>query len=168
MVLVREQRHDISYVELISNTLEAATDKAAIERYRALNAADESGVSWDENYVSNIFLARFCNIKFNDLSLGRAEKYPEHDPRMLTYSGNYILAELPQPALDALNLTSVDKMAPQRGLGGRLPLLPDRWPPLGAWLVPDRAFCGHGHGHVWLVVPLGAGRGATADLPGVR
>jgi hypothetical protein len=136
MVLVREQRHDISYAELITSTLEAASDKAAIEHYRALNSADESGTNWDENYLNNIFLARFCNIKYNDLSLGRALKYPEHDTRMLTYSINYILAELPQPALDALNLTSIDKQTLKGGsVGDYLYYLTDGPPYVIGWYL---------------------------------
>lgn len=136
MVLVREQRHDISYAELISNTLAASTDKAAIEHYRSLDAADDSGTNWDENYLKNIFLARFCNIKFNDLSLGRAEKYQEYDPRMRTYALNYILAELPQPALDALDLTSVDKTALKGGsIGDYLYYLTDGPPWVIGWYL---------------------------------
>ena len=159
MVLVREQRHDISYAELISNTLEAATNKEAIEHYRALNAADESGTNWDENYVSNIFLARFCNIKFNDLSLVRAEKYPEHDSRMLTYSGNYILAELPQPALDALGLTSVDKMALKgASVGDYLYYLTDGPPWVLGWYLTGH-FAGTGMATFgwWYLLLLGVG-----------
>ena len=111
MVIVRQQKREISYSDLIINTLNVFNDKEAT-RLRRLSDADESGnTGWDENYLKNIFLARFCNIKFNDLSLVRASKLPDHDPRMLQYSINYVYAELPQPILDLFGLTSVDKVA---------------------------------------------------------
>ena len=111
MVVVRQQKREISYSDLISNTWDAFNDKEAI-RIRRLSDADESGsTGWDESYLNNIFLARFCNIKFNDLSLVRASKLPDHDPRMLKYSINYLYAELPQPLLDLFKLSSVDKVA---------------------------------------------------------
>lgn len=110
MVIVRDQRHDISYLELIEHTMDAFNDKEAIRQARLLSLEQNEEGEWDENYLDNIFLARFCNIKFNDASLGQAAKIPENNHNMLRFSNNYIWATLPQPVLDALGMNEVDKV----------------------------------------------------------
>ncbi len=160
MVLVRNQRHDITYTELLASTWEAYNDKEAIRLYR-LSVADETKVkgSWDENYLNNIFLARFCNLKFNDLSLGKAAMLSEYDPRMLRFSLNYMLAELPQPALDALRLTSVDKTALKgASVGDYLYYITDGPPTVLGWYLTGH-FSGTGMATFgwWYLLVLGVG-----------
>lgn len=110
MVIVRGQRHDISSSELISNTLTVFLDKEAIRQSRLYDIKENESGEWNESYVSNIFLARFCNIKFNDLSLMQAEKIRDNDPDMREFSINYVWSAFPQPVLDALELNQVDKL----------------------------------------------------------
>lgn len=110
MVIVRGERHDISYSALISNTLDAYSDKEAIRIRRLYDLDQTEKREWDENYLTNIFLARFCNIKFNDASLVQAEKIWQYDSAMYNFSINYIWAALPQPVLDAFGMTNVDKV----------------------------------------------------------
>lgn len=160
MVLVRNQRHDITYTELLASTLDAYNDKEAIRLYR-LSIADETKVkgTWDENYLNNIFLARFCNLKFNDLSLSKAAMLSEYDPRMLRFSIDYILAELPQPALDALHLTSVDKTALKgASVGDYLYYITDGPPTVLGWYLTGH-FAGTGMAAFgwWYLLILGVG-----------
>lgn len=102
MVLVRGQRLDLSYDELIGRTLEAFSDKEAIRLTRLEDVTEKR--DWDENYMTNLFLARFCNLKYNDASLVMAAKFGEHDSAMLMFTIDHFLATFPQPLLQALGL----------------------------------------------------------------
>ncbi|QXV64849.1 hypothetical protein INP83_17440 [Mucilaginibacter sp. 21P] len=106
MVLVRGQRMDIPYDRLISLTFEAYQDKRTIEQYRQSDITGKP--DWDENYLNNIFLARFSNIKFNDASLIEAKRIGRQDPLMRKFNIDYVLSILPQPLLDVLKI-NVDK-----------------------------------------------------------
>lgn len=107
MVLVRVQRNDISYKELISLTLQAYQDKDAIRRYREDDF--EQKTDWDETYLNNPILARFSNVKFNDASLVQASKTGEKDPAMRAFLIDYFWAALPQPLLQAFSI-HIDKV----------------------------------------------------------
>lgn len=106
MVLVRDQRTEVSANELISMTLDAFNDKEAIAARREYDETTEA--EWDERYLDNVFTARFGNIKFNDINLVQAFKVRENDPDMLKYSVDYMLGGLPGPFLKALKI-DVDK-----------------------------------------------------------
>jgi hypothetical protein len=159
MVLVRLQRHDITYTELISSTFEAFNDKEAIRLRRIADANEAGGKGWEENYLKNIFLARFCNIKFNDLSLVQAAKLPEHDRRMFQYSIDYVCAELPQPLLDFLGLKSIDKdLLRGSSVGDYIYYLADGPPEVLGWYLTGH-FAGTGMAAFgwWYLLILGAG-----------
>jgi hypothetical protein len=106
MVIVRGQRNDIARAELIALTLEAYQDKEAIRRYKLAGITQER--DWDEQYMDNLFLARFSNIKYNDASLVEAAKISERDPDMFKFTLDRLMVTLPQPALNVLGL-DVDK-----------------------------------------------------------
>ncbi len=106
MVMVRGQRGDVSRSNLVDLTLEAFKDKAAIQLYKQAVSNEEQ--DWDESYLNNIFLARFCNLKFNDASLVNAMKINDHDGDMLNFSFNFFIATLPGPIIDALHI-DIDK-----------------------------------------------------------
>ena len=74
MVMVRGQRGDLPPAELFDQTLTQFQDREAVQIYR--RAASEVGLTadWSENYVSNLFLARFANAKFPDNSLQNAAR----------------------------------------------------------------------------------------------
>ena len=67
MVIVREQRKDVSPGELFNLTLETLDDKKAIESAQKESLSESPDFDWDERYLNNIFTARFANIKFNDV-----------------------------------------------------------------------------------------------------
>ncbi|WP_257668495.1 hypothetical protein [Parapedobacter tibetensis] len=108
MVVVRGQRGSVSSQQLIELTLEAYQDKDALRDYK--NKASQSAIStdWDEHYFDNIFLARFCNLKFNDLCLRHAEQLEGVSPLMRQYSIQRFLIVFPQPILDFIGL-EIDK-----------------------------------------------------------
>jgi hypothetical protein len=106
MVLVRGQRGDVSSSELLKLTLEAYQDKQAIQAVRAIGLNEH--LEWDETYMDNIFLARFCNIKYSDASLVLASKIGEQDEAMYERSIDFMLSTLPLPFLEALNI-DIDK-----------------------------------------------------------
>lgn len=109
MVIVRGEKTEIPAEILLLRTLEAYNDKEAIRQRRA----DDAGAGildpdWDERYLDNVFTARFANVKFNDLSLGRAAVLDEYDPAMLDFAYSYFIGSLPDPVIKFFNF-DVDK-----------------------------------------------------------
>ncbi len=106
MVVVRGQRSDVSSFELISKTFNVYEDKSVLDIYKraAMSAVSE----WDEHYFDNIFLARFCNLKFNDSNLKNAIKIGHVDTPMQEYSIDKFWSILPQPILNLLQI-KIDK-----------------------------------------------------------
>jgi len=106
MVLVRDQRSDISKAELIDLTLKAFKNKNAI----ILRRLQDNGVQgdWDERYLNNIFTARFANLKFNDISLVQARIVGDNNEAMRKFSIDYVWGALPTPILKLFN-PAVDK-----------------------------------------------------------
>ncbi|MBO0947784.1 hypothetical protein [Fibrella forsythiae] len=97
MVIVRDQRGSISKSEMLIKTLNVYRDKDAIRLYKL--AANNSLSDWDEHYFDNLFLARFCNLKFNDKSLELSGKIGVLDEDVRTYSINRFLSIFPKPVL---------------------------------------------------------------------
>ncbi|HMG93230.1 MAG TPA: hypothetical protein VK589_24405 [Chryseolinea sp.] len=108
MVIVRDERRELSGGELLSRTLETYFDKEAIVQRRLEDNNTAPEPDWDERYLDNIFLARFSNIKYNDMSLVQFSKLSEYDPDMLNYSMDFLLSQLPEPVLVAFDI-DVDK-----------------------------------------------------------
>ncbi|MCE7071025.1 hypothetical protein LZG74_11970 [Dyadobacter sp. CY327] len=110
MVIVRQQRGSISKTEMLLKTLDVFEDKKALRIYKRANAATNQDILYDEHYFDNIFLARFCNLKFNDSSLEQFHKIGVADNQVQEYSIDKIYAELPQPILNMLEI-NIDKEA---------------------------------------------------------
>lgn len=106
MVMVRGLRGDIDRSVLIDRTLETFNDKQAIAAFHALRK--NKSTNWDEHYMDNIFLARFSNLKYNDVSLADAAKIGEQDAAMFHFSLDRFWSSLPGPVLQWLAL-DVDK-----------------------------------------------------------
>jgi len=116
MVLVRGQRDKISNLELLNKTFMVFQDKDAINEYKKMSLSKVGG-DWDEIYFDNIFLSRFCNLKYNDSNLVQGLKIKEEDTRMLEYSIDSFLSTLPTPILNLFNV-SVDKTKVNSGSFG--------------------------------------------------
>ncbi|RRB04262.1 hypothetical protein [Larkinella rosea] len=108
MVIVRGQRSHLNSTELVLKTLEVFQNKKAIKQFRAMNTVIEVR-DWDETYFDNIFLSRFCNLKYNDASLELAYKLGKPNADMLDYSIDKFWAILPLPVLNFLHI-KVDKL----------------------------------------------------------
>jgi heme/copper-type cytochrome/quinol oxidase subunit 4 len=108
MLVVRDQRTDLTSKELISRTIDAYQNKSALEAYRLTAKEDVVVQDWDEHYFNNIFLARFCNLKFNDEGLKQSKKIGGVDKEMQDYSIERFLAIMPSPLLSLLNI-KIDK-----------------------------------------------------------
>jgi hypothetical protein len=109
MVLVRGEKTEIPAETLLLRTLEAYDDKEAIRQRRADDIEDlVIDPDWDERYLDNVFTARFANVKFNDLSLERAEMLGEYDADMMDFAYNYFIGALPDPFIKFFNF-DVDK-----------------------------------------------------------
>ncbi|AUD06415.1 hypothetical protein [Spirosoma pollinicola] len=102
MVMVRSLRADTPRMELIALTLDAYTQKDALKAFQQENTS--KGEDWDEEYMDNIFLARFCNLKYNDASLILASKTGKQNPAIYEFTIDHFLSTLPVPVLDFLNL----------------------------------------------------------------
>jgi len=107
MVIVRGQRAEINRVDLLKLTFEKYQSKKEIALYKK-SALGKDITGWDEQYLDNIFLARFCNLKFNDASLEISEKLGRVDPIVNAYAIERPLAIFPKPVIDFWGL-KIDK-----------------------------------------------------------
>ncbi|TGE04313.1 hypothetical protein EU556_23905 [Hymenobacter fodinae] len=110
MVMVRNVRSDTPRSELVGLTWQVFQDKQAIHDFKTSNEVSSAWEAWDETYLDNIFLARFCNIKFNDINLLLGAEIGDNDPDVRQYSIDRFLTTFPKPVLDLLAL-DVDKDA---------------------------------------------------------
>lgn len=109
MVVVRAQRTEISASELINQTWLTFQDKNRLKEYKLETSKAQSTDKWDESYVDNIFLSRFCNLKYNDNALHDASELS--DENRVIYRDlqiDMLLSTLPTPFLTAFNI-KVDK-----------------------------------------------------------
>jgi hypothetical protein len=110
MVMVRGQRGDVPTAELFDQTLTQFQDREAVQIYR--RATSEVGLTadWSENYVSNLFLARFANAKFPDNSLENAARLdPAERDEMAAFQWLRLVAILPGPVLPLLGVPVATK-----------------------------------------------------------
>ncbi|TAE28690.1 MAG: hypothetical protein EAZ91_14475 [Cytophagales bacterium] len=112
MALVRGSRSEVSSAKLLEMTLEMYQDKSAIEVLKKIDNNEQ--LDWDERYLDNIFLARFCNLKFCDSSLMLASKVGGDDESVLERTINSMLSALPEPVLVALGI-DVNKKEARNG-----------------------------------------------------
>jgi hypothetical protein len=116
MVIVRGERSVISKMELLKKTIIVFKDKQQINKYLKVSLSDNGG-DWSETYFDNIFLARFCNLKFNDANLVNALKLNDKKNQMFDYSVNRIVSTFPTPILNLFNV-DVDKKETNSGSFG--------------------------------------------------
>jgi hypothetical protein len=110
MVMVRGQRGDVSPAELLDQTITQFQDRQAVTRYRLVTAELSLTSDWSENYVSNVFLARFANAKYPDNSLEIAGRLtPAQRDEMTAFHWWRLLATLPGPVLTLLGLPEETK-----------------------------------------------------------
>jgi hypothetical protein len=110
MVMVRTQRGNASPAELLDLTITQFQDRQAVTRYRLATAEVGLTSDWSENYVSNLFLARFANAKFPDNSLENAARLsPSQRNEMAAFQWWRLLVILPGPVLTLLGMPEETK-----------------------------------------------------------
>jgi hypothetical protein len=108
MVIARDQRSNVSSLELIEITLANFQDKALIEERRRRDAAILSG-EYNENYINNPILARFVYTKFVDINMTNALLLSDGQAEQVRNSAKErVLALLPTPVIQYFGI-DVDK-----------------------------------------------------------
>lgn len=120
MVVVRGERTEVSGTKLVTLTLAAFNDKSALEQYRKAVAALAGDGDYDENYLTNPFVARFVNTKFFDKTLSYEDVRMGARADMLwTVTLDKIGAILPTPVLNGLGI-GINKENLQFSMGDAL------------------------------------------------
>jgi hypothetical protein len=108
MVIARDQRSNVSPLELIEITLSNFQDKTLIEERRRRDAAILNG-EYNENYVNNPIFARFVYTKFVDVNMTNALLLTDSQAQEVRRTAwARILALLPTPVIQYFNI-DVDK-----------------------------------------------------------
>lgn len=108
MLLNRSIRKDVTSSELLEHQLKSFGDKKqqAEERFSSYN------MGWDETYVDNFMLNRYCNMRITDETLYYADKLPGTyelgNPMMREFFLDRLLANFPLPIMKILSI-NIDK-----------------------------------------------------------
>lgn len=100
MVVVRHDRDSLSAVEFVDKTLSIFNNKEVLERVKSVGSSGDGFNSlqsnaWDEEYLHNIIINRFVNLKISDNSLFFAEKIGYQNEIMQSEFVNQLVAFLP-------------------------------------------------------------------------
>ena len=118
MVVVRAQRTEISASELINQTLVAFQDKERLKEYKLEANKAQKIEKWDESYIDNIFLSRFCNLKYNDNALHDASELSDENKIVFrNLQIDMLVSTLPTPFLTALKIKVDKKTANASSIG---------------------------------------------------
>jgi hypothetical protein len=108
MVIARDQRSNVSSLELIEITLSNFQDKTLIEERRRRDAAILNG-EYNENYVNNPIFARFVYTKFVDVNMTNALLLSDGQAEEVRKTAwARVLALLPTPVIQYFGI-DVDK-----------------------------------------------------------
>lgn len=105
MVVVRAERKSLNFQELLSRTIEVYKDKKTLQYMRELNEdkSESKGTNdWNEKYVSNLFLDRFCNYRVIDASIYHAQRAGIPNERMQEDFVKRCQIMYPQPIVNLL------------------------------------------------------------------
>ncbi|WP_157446941.1 hypothetical protein [Cytophaga aurantiaca] len=106
----RAGREERTSSEQLALTIENFFDKEALHEYKTVNfefIADKGGADevWTEDYVSNPFLQRFIQIKFDDNCFYRINTFDNEERALLMQSlVDKTLAQFPTPVLEMLDI----------------------------------------------------------------
>lgn len=105
MVVVRAERKSLNFQELLSRTIEVYKDKKTLQYMREMDEDknDSKGANdWNEKYVSNLFLDRFCNYRVIDASIYHAQRVGIPNERMQEDFVKRCQIMYPQPIVNTL------------------------------------------------------------------
>lgn len=126
VVLVRNQRTDLSPTELFSQTLNLYRNKEVLykiqKEYEQIHStyAENNKEGWSEEYTGNIFLDRFCNLRVSDATLYYAKHLGFNNPEMRKNFYNNLLSILPTPILNIFGINSQIKEVIEYSGGDKL------------------------------------------------
>lgn len=106
MLIARNQRSGMDYKDLFSLTLKYYNNKELLNKYQILldkQQGDLSGDDWNEHYVSNVFLQRFCNYRVVDASIHHALNAGVPNLQMTEDFGDRLIRMFPQPIVTLIN-----------------------------------------------------------------
>ena len=106
MLMARGNRQGVQFTNLFEETINYYNDKNALNKFRLYLDKVNNDVSlkdWNEEYVSNIFLQRFCNYRVVDASIYHALRAGTPSESMVEDFGARIMAMFPQPIINVLN-----------------------------------------------------------------
>jgi hypothetical protein len=113
MLIERAYREDRGMLDQISATFNTFNNKEKLDETRLflLNKNDNlSSQDWKEDYISNGFISRFVQIKFDDNCFTRIYGFsPAAKEKLVEVSIDKLLVVFPSPILDILGL-NVDKL----------------------------------------------------------
>lgn len=120
------------YVRITSNTtsdkmfneiIKIYNDKELLRRIHAQlkneSNADSYIAGWNETYISNEFIERYCNLKVADMSNYYVEKIGFANSQFLSFTHDYIVGILPTPILKIFN-SDIDKSELRQSPGDKI------------------------------------------------
>ena len=112
MAIARADRGKVSGAEMVAKTLENFQKQDKIDSFRKEVLTRELRSSYDEGYIKSPFVARFVITQFHDNAMYFAGKVSDKGAeQVMSVSGDFFWATLPQPFLDALKIdVNKDKM----------------------------------------------------------
>lgn len=110
MVLSRGQNKSIgSVIEMLYDR-----DKlhSQYNLMRDFMSKGDNSYSWSENYVNNVLLDRFCNLKVQDATIFYANKLGYNNPKMHEYMKDKIMYKLPTIVVETLGEKKKNRTTP--------------------------------------------------------
>lgn len=110
MVIVRSEKFDLSGVELIEKTINVYKDKELLDKtQKIITNSNMSNESWDERYLDNDLLNRFCSVKNIDETIYYAHKIGFANKKMQDDYYKKMIFLLPDKIVNYLGYTSQER-----------------------------------------------------------
>ncbi|MCR5865813.1 MAG: hypothetical protein ACK4PH_12220 [Aquincola tertiaricarbonis] len=154
MVIAREERAEVSALQVIQTTASVFLDKERIRSFRAAEGGS-SNEFWDERYVDNVFASRLCNLRFADATLVLAHELDAAQSASLrSLEWQRVVGLLPRPILEQVS-PETDKDFVNSGSGGDLLLFVATNAPRAMGGFRTGSIFASGYGQFgWFYVPL--------------
>lgn len=113
MVIVRNDRGKLSATEFLNKTIDVFRDKKSLQKIKdiggiAVETDEYTFKRWNEDYLSNLLLNRFVNLKISDNCLFHAQHIGYQNPKMQEMLFEKIIASLPNAVIGNFGM-SYDK-----------------------------------------------------------
>lgn len=109
--------------KMFNEIIRIYNDKDLLRKIHAelkdVQSFDSYQAGWSEQYISNEFIERYCNLKVSDMSNYYVEKIGFSNPQFLDFTYDYIVGILPSPILKILNI-NIDKSELRQSPGDKI------------------------------------------------